>query len=69
MSRAFSTSAASRAATRGCLAYDESGDGARVKADILGQPVEFRIGAPGAHIAANALGALLVRRRRRMAMC
>ena len=41
------------------LAYDESGDGARVKADILGQPVEFRIGAPGAHIAANALGALL----------
>jgi UDP-N-acetylmuramoyl-tripeptide--D-alanyl-D-alanine ligase len=41
------------------LFYDESGEGARVKADILGQPVEFRIGAPGAHIAANALGALL----------
>ena len=41
------------------LAYDESGEGARIKADIIGQPVEFRIGAPGRHIAANALGALL----------
>jgi UDP-N-acetylmuramoyl-tripeptide--D-alanyl-D-alanine ligase len=41
------------------LSYDESGEGARIKADILGQPVEFRIGAPGRHIAANALGALL----------
>jgi UDP-N-acetylmuramoyl-tripeptide--D-alanyl-D-alanine ligase len=41
------------------LSYDESGEGARVKADVLGQPVEFRIGAPGPHIAANALGALL----------
>jgi UDP-N-acetylmuramoyl-tripeptide--D-alanyl-D-alanine ligase len=34
-------------------------DGARVKADILGTPVEFSIGAPGRHIATNALGALL----------
>ncbi len=41
------------------LSYEESGEGARVKADVLGQPVEFRIGAPGRHIAANALGALL----------
>jgi len=41
------------------LAYDESGEGARVKADILGLPVEFRLGAPGRHIADNALGALL----------
>jgi UDP-N-acetylmuramoyl-tripeptide--D-alanyl-D-alanine ligase len=41
------------------LAYDESGGGARIKADILGLPVEFRIGAPGRHIADNALGALL----------
>ena len=41
------------------LSYYESGDGARIKADILGAPVEFRIGAPGWHIASNALGALL----------
>ena len=41
------------------LAYDESGEGARIKADVLGLPVEFRIGAPGRHIADNALGALL----------
>lgn len=41
------------------LSYEESGDGARVKADILGRPVDFRIGAPGRHIASNALGALL----------
>jgi UDP-N-acetylmuramoyl-tripeptide--D-alanyl-D-alanine ligase len=41
------------------LSYDESADGARIKADILGQPVEFRVGAPGPHITANALGALL----------
>ncbi len=41
------------------LSYDDSAEGARVKADILGKPVEFRIGAPGLHIAGNALGALL----------
>ena len=41
------------------LSYEESGEGARIKADVLGQPVEFRIGAPGPHNAANALGALL----------
>ena len=41
------------------LAYDESAEGSRIKADILGHPVEFRIGAPGQHIASNALGALL----------
>ncbi|MGA7675223.1 MAG: UDP-N-acetylmuramoyl-tripeptide--D-alanyl-D-alanine ligase [Rhizomicrobium sp.] len=41
------------------LSYDESADEGRIKADILGQPVEFRIGAPGVHIAVNALGALL----------
>jgi len=39
--------------------YDESGDGAIVKADIAGTPVEFRIGAPGRHIAGNAVAALL----------
>ncbi len=36
-----------------------SHDGARVKAEILGTPVEFSTGAPGRHIANNALGALL----------
>jgi len=41
------------------LSYDESAEGARVKADILGKPVEFRLGAPGLHLASNALGALL----------
>jgi UDP-N-acetylmuramoyl-tripeptide--D-alanyl-D-alanine ligase len=34
-------------------------DGARVKAEVLGKPVEFSTGAPGRHIATNALGALL----------
>ncbi|MDE2264384.1 MAG: UDP-N-acetylmuramoylalanyl-D-glutamyl-2,6-diaminopimelate--D-alanyl-D-alanine ligase [Alphaproteobacteria bacterium] len=41
------------------LSYEESGEGARVKADVLGRPVDFRIGAPGRHIATNALGGLL----------
>ena len=41
------------------IAYVESGEGATVKADILGTPVEFHVGAPGRHIAGNAIGALL----------
>ncbi len=41
------------------LAYDESAAGCRVSADICGTPVEFRIGAPGRHIAGNAIAALL----------
>ena len=39
--------------------YAESDDGAHIKADICGTPVEFRIGAPGRHVAQNAIGALL----------
>ena len=39
--------------------YVESNEGAQVRADICGTPVEFRIGAPGKHIAENAVGALL----------
>jgi UDP-N-acetylmuramoyl-tripeptide--D-alanyl-D-alanine ligase len=39
--------------------YEETADGAHVKGDILGLPVEFTIGAPGRHVAHNALGALL----------
>ncbi len=40
--------------------YEESGDGSHVKAEICGTPVDFRIGAPGKHIAGNAVGALLM---------
>ncbi len=39
-------------------ARDEDG-GQAVQAEILGRPLTLRIGAPGAHIAANAVGALL----------
>jgi UDP-N-acetylmuramoyl-tripeptide--D-alanyl-D-alanine ligase len=39
--------------------YRETADGAHVKGDVLGLPVEFGIGAPGRHVAHNALGALL----------
>ena len=41
------------------VSYEETGDGAQVKADICGTPVDFRLGAPGRHIAGNALAALL----------
>jgi len=37
----------------------ESESGTKVEAQICGLPVHFRIGAPGAHIVSNALGALL----------
>ncbi|MBU6296741.1 MAG: UDP-N-acetylmuramoyl-tripeptide--D-alanyl-D-alanine ligase [Alphaproteobacteria bacterium] len=41
------------------LSYEESAEGARVKAEVLGRPVDFRLAAVGRHIAANALGGLL----------
>jgi UDP-N-acetylmuramoyl-tripeptide--D-alanyl-D-alanine ligase len=41
------------------LSCEESTEGVHLRAEILGKPVESRIGAPGAHIASNALGALL----------
>ncbi|MBL6936812.1 MAG: UDP-N-acetylmuramoyl-tripeptide--D-alanyl-D-alanine ligase [Alphaproteobacteria bacterium] len=41
------------------VSYEETANGSHVKADILGTPVDFRIGAPGKHIAQNAVGALL----------
>jgi UDP-N-acetylmuramoyl-tripeptide--D-alanyl-D-alanine ligase len=41
------------------LSMTDSGDGMKVEADILGRRVHFHIGAPGKHIATNALGALL----------
>jgi UDP-N-acetylmuramoyl-tripeptide--D-alanyl-D-alanine ligase len=34
-------------------------DGLKIEADILGRKVSFRVGAPGPHIANNAVGALL----------
>ncbi len=42
------------------IAYDETTGGSHVKADICGTPVDFRLAAPGRHIAQNAVGALLV---------
>ncbi|HEX3673707.1 MAG TPA: UDP-N-acetylmuramoylalanyl-D-glutamyl-2,6-diaminopimelate--D-alanyl-D-alanine ligase [Rhizomicrobium sp.] len=41
------------------IAMHDVDDGMKVEADILGKSVTFRIGAPGAHIAGNAVGALL----------
>jgi UDP-N-acetylmuramoyl-tripeptide--D-alanyl-D-alanine ligase len=40
------------------LSIAPDGDGMRLKADILGRMVDCYVGAPGAHIAANAVGAL-----------
>ncbi len=63
-------SRAKQAGVNRILSFGESGDarlvsaseietGMKVEAQILGRPVHFRIGAPGAHIVSNALGALL----------
>ena len=40
------------------LSFAPEGDGMRVKADILGRAVDCFVGAPGAHIAQNVVGAL-----------
>ena len=40
------------------LSFAPDGDGMRLKADILGRTVDCLVGAPGAHIAANAVAAL-----------
>jgi UDP-N-acetylmuramoyl-tripeptide--D-alanyl-D-alanine ligase len=40
------------------LSFAAEGDGMRLKADILGKAVDCLVGAPGAHIAANAVAAL-----------
>jgi UDP-N-acetylmuramoyl-tripeptide--D-alanyl-D-alanine ligase len=40
------------------LSFTPEGEGMRLKADILGRTVDCLVGAPGAHIAANAVGAL-----------
>jgi UDP-N-acetylmuramoyl-tripeptide--D-alanyl-D-alanine ligase len=40
------------------LSQESDGDGMRLKAEIFGTKVDCKVGAPGAHIAANAVGAL-----------
>jgi UDP-N-acetylmuramoyl-tripeptide--D-alanyl-D-alanine ligase len=40
------------------LDFTAEGEGVRLKADILGTRVDCRVGAPGGHIAANAVAAL-----------
>jgi UDP-N-acetylmuramoyl-tripeptide--D-alanyl-D-alanine ligase len=39
--------------------FRETDEGMKVEGEILGRRVAFKIGAPGAHIAGNAIGALL----------
>lgn len=41
------------------IGFDETEDGMKVQSEILGRRVDFRIAAPGAHMAGNAVGALL----------
>jgi UDP-N-acetylmuramoyl-tripeptide--D-alanyl-D-alanine ligase len=41
------------------LSTSEAGEGMKVEAEILGRSVHFRLGATGAHLASNAVGALL----------
>lgn len=41
------------------VSFEDTADGLHLKAEVLGKPVEARVGAPGAHIATNALGTLL----------
>ena len=55
-SRAWCASA--KAARRSCFPSRRMATGMRLKADILGRAVDCLVGAPGAHIAVNAVGAL-----------
>jgi UDP-N-acetylmuramoyl-tripeptide--D-alanyl-D-alanine ligase len=41
------------------IAMSDVEDGMKIEADVLGKTVTFRLGAVGAHIAGNAVGALL----------
>jgi UDP-N-acetylmuramoyl-tripeptide--D-alanyl-D-alanine ligase len=40
------------------LSVDPAGEGIHIKADVMGKPIETRVGAAGAHIALNATAAL-----------
>jgi UDP-N-acetylmuramoyl-tripeptide--D-alanyl-D-alanine ligase len=53
----FGSSDASDAAL---VSLDEADGGSRVTARLFGRAIRFEIGAPGAHMAENALGCLLV---------
>jgi UDP-N-acetylmuramoyl-tripeptide--D-alanyl-D-alanine ligase len=44
------------------LSYEAQADGARVNARILGEDIGFALGAPGRHLALNALAVLLAAR-------
>ncbi len=44
------------------VSCEETADGARVEADILGRRVTYRLGMPGRHIAMNSLAVLLALR-------
>ncbi|HSZ73420.1 MAG TPA: UDP-N-acetylmuramoylalanyl-D-glutamyl-2,6-diaminopimelate--D-alanyl-D-alanine ligase [Rhizomicrobium sp.] len=41
------------------ISLEENGSGSQIRAEILGRNYSFAIGAPGKHMAINALGALL----------
>jgi UDP-N-acetylmuramoyl-tripeptide--D-alanyl-D-alanine ligase len=41
------------------IGFDEIDDGMKVQCEVFGRRADFRIGAPGAHMARNAVGALL----------
>jgi UDP-N-acetylmuramoyl-tripeptide--D-alanyl-D-alanine ligase len=41
------------------IGFHDIDDGMKVESEIMGRRVSFRVGAPGAHIASNAVGALL----------
>ncbi|HEY4114443.1 MAG TPA: UDP-N-acetylmuramoyl-tripeptide--D-alanyl-D-alanine ligase [Rhizomicrobium sp.] len=41
------------------LSTSEAGEGMKIDAEILGRSIHFRLGATGAHLASNAVGALL----------
>jgi UDP-N-acetylmuramoyl-tripeptide--D-alanyl-D-alanine ligase len=40
------------------LSHEDTAEGVRIRADILGRKVETHLGSPGLHIAQNAVGAL-----------
>ena len=58
VTRVFTFGSAACADAR-LLHYEETPSGVRLRCEILGRAVDAMVGAPGRHIAGNALGALL----------
>jgi UDP-N-acetylmuramoyl-tripeptide--D-alanyl-D-alanine ligase len=58
VSRILSFGAGAEADAR-ILSRGEAGEGMKIDAEILGRSIHFRLGATGAHLASNAVGALL----------